>query len=174
MEKKYADQFSYANLESCFDKKVVRVKSKGIDKKSANSFKKDKENELKILERKIQNSTFTFSPYLELLRVKRRDFNPRMLSLPTIRDRIVLSTLKEILHVDFADCVNKELPNSYIRRVKKYLHDNKGHKIYYLKADITQFYDMVSRAMLMNKLEEQISDVDLLAVLKHTCYSSLF
>jgi retron-type reverse transcriptase len=114
MKKKYADQFSYTNLESCFDKKVAKVKSKGIDKKSANSFKKDKENELKILEKKIQSGTFTFSPYLELLRVKRRDANPRMLSLPTIRDRIVLSTLKEILHIEFSDCVNKSLPNSYI------------------------------------------------------------
>lgn len=166
MKKKYADQFSYANLESCFDKKVVKVKSKGIDKKSANSFKKNKENELKILEKKIQSGTFTFSPYLELLRVKRRDANPRMLSLPTIRDRIVLSTLKEILHIEFSDCVNKSLPNSYIRRVKKYLHDNKGHKIYYLKADITQFYDKVNRTILMNKLKERISDADLLAVLK--------
>ncbi|WP_218330968.1 hypothetical protein [Hydrotalea lipotrueae] len=52
MKKKYADQFSYANLESCFDKKVVKVKSKGIDKKSATNFKRDKEKELKIIERK--------------------------------------------------------------------------------------------------------------------------
>ena len=154
MNKKYAEQFSYSNLETCFDKKVVKVKSKGIDKKSANNFKKDIVNELKFLERKIQNGTFTFSPYLELLRVKRRDSNPRMLSLPTIRDRIVLSTLKEILHVDFADCVNKAMPNSYIRRVKKYLQDNKGHRIYYLKADITQFYEKVNRTLLMEKLEE--------------------
>lgn len=67
MKKKYADQFSYANLESCFDKKVVKVKSKGIDKKSATNFKRDKEKELKIIERKIQAGTYKFSPYLELL-----------------------------------------------------------------------------------------------------------
>lgn len=166
MNKKYEDKFSYSNLETCFDKKVVKVKSKGIDKKSASYFKKDKNNELNILERKIKNNTFTFTPYLELLRVKRRDSNPRMLSLPTLRDRIVLSTLKEILHVDFADCVNKDLPNSFIRRIKKYLHDNQGQKIYYLKADITQFYDRVDRNLLMVKLEERITDKDLLSLLK--------
>jgi|GEM_PF-4728488 len=32
MKKKYAGRFSYSNLESCFDKKVGRVKSKDIDK----------------------------------------------------------------------------------------------------------------------------------------------
>lgn len=165
MKKKYANQFSYANLESCFDKKVVKVKSKGIDKKSAINFKKDKEKELKIIDRKIQTGTYKFSPYLELLRVKKRRDFPRLLSLPTIRDRIVLDICKEILHADFSDSVNRQLPNSFIRKIKNYLAKNKNRKIYFLKTDITKFYDEVNRKKLIAELEKQINDADLISVL---------
>lgn len=120
MEKKYANQFSYTSLESCFDKKVFKVKSKGIDKKSAANFKRDKEKDLKIIERKIQSGTYKFSPYLELLRVKKRKDFPRLLALPAIRDRIVLDICKEILHSDFNDCEfsDKDTPKKIYCRQK--------------------------------------------------------
>lgn len=168
MEKKYANQFSYANLESCFEKKVVKVKSKGIDKKSANNFKKDKESELNILERKIQAGTFKFSPYLELLRVKKRNSLPRLLSLPTVRDRIVLDICKDILHSEFDESYKliKRRPNSYIHEIKKYLEKNSGSKIYFLKTDITKFYDEVNREKLIAKLQDKIEDAELIGILK--------
>ena len=65
MTKKYADYFAYNNLEKVFKSKVSKVSSKGIDKKSAENFKRDIATELKIIERKTISGKFHFSPYLE-------------------------------------------------------------------------------------------------------------
>lgn len=162
MTKKYADYFAYNNLEKVFKSKVSKVSSKGIDKKSAENFKRDIATELKIIERKTISGKFHFSPYLEILRVKNRKTIPRMLSLPTIRDRIVLDITKSILHEDFTDCVNRELPNSYIRKVKKFLEKNKTENIYFLKTDIQKFYDEIDREILSTELGKRISDMDFL------------
>ena len=85
-----------------------------------------------------------------------------MLSLPTIRDRIVLVLLKDNLHEYFTDCVNRELPNSYIRKVKKFLEKNKTENIYFLKTDIQKFYDEIDREILSTELGKRISDMDFL------------
>jgi len=158
MIKKYSNYFSHESLEESFNIKVRKVKSKGIDKKSAESFKKNRKEELLNVEKKIEAGSFKFSPYLELLKIKKRNSLPRLLSIPTIRDRIVHDKMKDCLHQEFKDFVNKELPNSYIRKIKKYIEKNEGEKIFYLKTDITKFYDEINREILKTALERVIDD----------------
>jgi retron-type reverse transcriptase len=166
--KKYAEYFAYNNLDTVFKTKVSKVSSKGIDKKSSDNFKLHKASELKIIERKTLSGNFQFSPYLEILRVKNRKSIPRLLSLPTIRDRIVLDVIKSILHEDFSDCVNRELPNSYIRKIKLFLEKNKTNNIYFLKTDIKKFYDKINREILLTELKKRISDEGFLNLVINT------
>ena len=168
MTDKFANYFTLKNLENSFNSKVSKVSSKGIDKKSTENFKSDKANQLEVLERKIKSGTFKFSPYLEILRVKNRESLPRLLSLPTIRDRIILNITKDILHEEFKDSVNRELPNSYIRKIKKFLEKNKkAETIHFLKTDIKKFYDEVDRGILIKKLKKEVTDKSFLNLLKN-------
>lgn len=115
-------------------------------------FELNLDNNLEIIVRKILDGTYRFSPYLEILKLKGRKKHPRIISIPTIRDKIVLLTIKEILHSKFEDSVNRKLPNNYIKDIKRYLIENPGEK-YYLKLDLEKFYDTISHEIILSKLE---------------------
>jgi len=146
------EYFNIDYLKGLFHSKIKKSKSKGIDKISVIDFELNLDNNLEIIIRKILNGTYKFSPYLEILKLKGRKKHPRIISIPTIRDKIVLLTIKEILHFKFEDSVNRKLPNNYIRDIKRYLIQNHGEK-YYLKLDLEKFYDTISHEIILSKLE---------------------
>ncbi|MFM9403722.1 reverse transcriptase domain-containing protein [Myroides odoratimimus] len=141
-------------LKELFYKKIKRSKSKGIDKVSADKFEEDLENNLNIIILKFKSGTYNFSPYLELLKLKGRNKIPRVISIPTIRDKIVLLMIKEILHEVFDSSVNRKLPNSYIRDIKNFLKDDNSEK-FYLKLDLEKFYDTLDHEIIYSKLKAQ-------------------
>lgn len=139
-------------LKSFLEERISLTKSKGIDKLSPLKAFEDDQIDFALVERKISSNIFEFSPYLELLRIKKRDSLPRMLSIPTTRDRVVLLGLKEYLHTRFKSKVNKKLPNSYIRDIKTFQSRNRGKHIYFIKADIESFFAKIDHSLLIEKL----------------------
>lgn len=146
--------FELEYLKELYTRKIKKSKSKGIDKVSIETFEKKLDENLNIIIRKVLDETYIFSPYLEILKLKGRNKIPRVISIPTIRDKIVLLTLKEILHDVFDTDVNRKLPNNYIKDIKKYLDANPGEK-FYLKLDLEKFYDTINRKILMAKLTDK-------------------
>lgn len=151
--------FTVEEIEKVFNSKICKSKSKGIDKRTFKSYDKyQREVLFQEILNKIQNKKYNFSPYLELLRIKRRDANPRVISIPTVRDKIVLSILKEVLHYNFPESINKEQPNSYIRKIKNFLKENQNENLFFLKTDISEFYDKIDRKKLKQKVKKKIKD----------------
>ena len=148
------DIFKKENLEDIFKENFDDTKTKGIDKLNAIGFLNHKKELLNATERKIYDESYTFSPYVEVLKLKGRNKHPRIISIPTVRDRIILFAIKEYLHDLFPDSINKKLPNSFIRDIKKYLSINKKKK-YFLKIDITKYYDTINRKLLLQKLKDK-------------------
>lgn len=148
------EYFNLDFLKELFQTKIKKSRSKGIDKISVVDFEKSLDENLNIITRKVLNGTYTFSPYLEILKLKGRNKFPRMISIPTIRDKMVLLIIKEILHSLFNESVNRKLPNNYIKDIKRYTSNNKGEK-FYLKLDLEKFYDTINHEILLNKLTEQ-------------------
>lgn len=144
--------FHEQNLNKLLEERISHTKSKGIDKLSPIKAFEEDQIDFALVEKKISSNKFEFSPYLELLRIKKRDSLPRMLSIPTARDRVVLLGLKEYLHLHFKDKVNKKLPNSYIRDIKNFQKKNKGKKIFFIKADIESFFAKIDHNLLAKKL----------------------
>lgn len=153
------DYFEIKYLKNLFVKKIKKSKSKGIDKITIDVFEKKLDENLNLIIKKVLNNTYKFSPYLEILKLKGRNKTPRVISIPTIRDKIVLLAIKEILHKTFDKDVNRKLPNNYIKDIKKYLAENPEEK-FYLKLDLEKFYDKINREILLNKLQNKgLSDV---------------
>lgn len=144
--------FRAKNLETLLEEKISLTKAKGIDKLSPIKAFQDDQIDFALVQKKISTNKFEFSPYLELLKIKKRDSLPRMLSIPTARDRVVLLGLKEYLHSHFKSQVNTKLPNSYIRDIKKFISSNKGKKIYFIKADIESFFAKIEHSILIKKM----------------------
>ncbi len=152
-------------LKELFRKKLVDSKAKGIDKKNSLHFEKNIDSEISIITRKVCNGTYNFSPFLEILKLKGRNKTPRVISIPTIRDRVVLLTIKEILHKVFADSVNRKLPNSYIRDIKKFIENSTGNE-YFIKLDIEKFYDNIDRDILIQKLRDRNLNSELIDLIE--------
>lgn len=149
------DKFLELNyLKELFNKKIKRSKSKGIDKISAEKFEEDLDKHLNYIIDKFKSGAYNFSPYLELLKLKGRNKFPRVISIPTIRDKLVLLIIKEILHEKFDSSVNRKLPNSYIREIKNFLKKDTTEK-FYLKLDLEKFYDTLDHDIISSKLKEQ-------------------
>jgi len=112
--------FSNRYLNKVFSEKIIQSKSKGLDKMSAKHFDNIKEDQFEIVITKCLNGTFSFTPYLELLKLKSANKPPRTISIASIRDRLVLYALKDVLTNKFPEGVNKKRPNRYIFELKKY------------------------------------------------------
>ena len=143
-------------LNKIYDEKVRFSLGVGVDRINHESFIQNKDFHLRIINKKCLNGSYRFSPYRELLKLKGRDKIPRVISIATIRDKIVLSVLKEILHEIFPECVNRTLPNNYISEIKKFYEteDNNNYEI--LQIDIKGFYDNINQKILINILQESI------------------
>lgn len=151
--------FHIDEITKVFNEKISKNKSKGIDKKNYKTYQElERKNLFFEINEKIILKKYKFSPYLELLRIKKRNSFPRMISIPTVRDKIVLTILKNILHNTFPESINIEQPNSYIRKIKLFIKKNQNQNLYFLKTDISQFYDKIDRKKLKQKVKKKITD----------------
>ena len=133
---------SIKNIKKVYEQEVSWKNIRGIDRLSIFQFEKHKDLQFKIIHDKRLNSSYNFSPYLEKLRTKGRNRLPRVISLASVRDRIVLAILKNYLHDTFSESVNRTLPNTYVNRIKKFYNTAHFNDIYIYKVDIKSFYDL--------------------------------
>ncbi len=86
--------FTIRSLNEIYKDRIRLNTTKGIDRLSGVQFEKQAKSHIKIIHEKCFKGTYKFSPYLELLRPKGRGKYPRVLAIPTVRDRIVLVTVQ--------------------------------------------------------------------------------
>ena len=99
-------------------KSKLRLKKDGaLDGLTPDTFWKRYERELEVISKRCLEGTYKFSPYLEKLILKGKDKFPRMLSVPSMRDRMVLGALNKYLQDTFPEAVNHEVPNQYNKEV---------------------------------------------------------
>ena len=135
--------FKLKSIKEVFDGKISTQTGSGIDRVSPKKFAEDKHKNCTIIYRKCKKGTYRFSPYVELLQSKGRDKAPRVISYPTVRDRIVLHVLKELLHHLFPDCVNRKLPNNFVKEVCEFAIREKEDNLHFFQTDISKFYDNI-------------------------------
>ncbi len=152
----YRSYFKTDYLENLFDKHVSQKLTRGLDGVSVPAFQEKKRTYIETLAQKIDSDDFVFSPYLEKLKARGRDKEPRVISIPTVRDRVVLLALKNFLHMIFPECIQRRLPNEYVRDVKKYYLDTNKADLCFYKSDIKSFYDTIDQNILIEKIEERV------------------
>ena len=157
--------FSVQNIKKAFTSKISKRASRGIDGTTLKQFDLDKESVL--IHEKCVKGEYKFSPYLQKLVLKGKGKPPRVISIPTIRDQIILFVLKEYLHLVFSSCINKTLPNAVIRDVCSYLKAaSMNQTLCYSKYDVDNFYGSLDQNRLMGLLGEIIHSEQVLSLLK--------
>jgi RNA-directed DNA polymerase len=85
--------FSAAALEAVFEEEFASTTGKGVDRLNGFQFALSAKVLLATASAKCLVGTYRFSPYLEVLKTKGRDKKPRLIGIPTVRDRVVLNQL---------------------------------------------------------------------------------
>lgn len=149
--KYWSKMFCKSHLEEHFNKKIKTSDSMGLDRVTPKKFTTILNQEIEIIIRKSNNLSYHFTNYRQLLFSKGVGKSPRCVCIPTVRDKLTVSVLNELL-VDVYDGKTKSpLPQTVIDEIV----NNAEYYDYFIKIDIKEFYSSIDQEFLKKKLEEK-------------------
>jgi group II intron reverse transcriptase/maturase len=159
------------NLENAWKKVKANRGSGGIDRVSIAQFAKNKEQNLRELHRLLRNKRYRPMP-MKMAYIPKPDKGWRPLGIPTIRDRIVqqalLNTFErfDVFESKFLNCSYGFRPgrnaHQAIEEVERFR--DQGY-VWAVDADIQRFFDTVDHELLMEFVEEEVSDGSVLKLI---------
>lgn len=163
------------NIKKVFDDTIKNKPSIGIDGINIKNYEKKQDSEFELINRKILNKTYNFSFYKEKLISKGKNKFPRIISIPTIRDKIVLKIIFNTLYEIFEDELSNELIHSKINKIKTGIQSGKFDS--YIKTDIENFYPSINHKILIKSLhrktkKEQFIDLLIKSITQETVSKS--
>lgn len=164
VRKQFEKHFSEENLKRIFTDHIVYSGATGIDNLDQYSFRRQLDDQVEILSRKMISGSYKFTKYRLKLVSKGRGKPPREIAIPTVRDRIAMRAMCDFLSERFESSLNLDLPQNLIARVKKDTLSNKYTG--YIKLDVTNFYPSINHNELKSRLRKRIKDDGILEVLK--------
>jgi retron-type reverse transcriptase len=164
----FADFFEPPYLVSLFHQHILNRNTSGRDGVTPAQFASWVNRESVVIQRKVLDGSYRFTPYRELLRVKSAGVPPRLLSAPTVRDQLVLRALKEFLHSVLPSRVDRKPANKLVRQISDIVYTPSRPRRFY-RADITGFYDNIQHKILVEMLKQSIQSEAAL----HLIYSAI-
>jgi RNA-directed DNA polymerase len=149
----WREHITVSRLADHLDRAVGESSTMGRDGQSASTFRKNQQSNLRVLNRTLRHNTHTFSAYREILKSKGAGKAPRVISLPTVRDRIVLRAMAVALN-QFEPTCSIELAQGKIARVVDALKTDRY--THFLKLDVVDFYPSIDHAWLRAALTRAV------------------
>ncbi|WP_024678965.1 reverse transcriptase domain-containing protein [Pseudomonas syringae] len=159
--------FSANSLIFTYRERFKSSLAKGLDRINGFQYSARSENALQVVADKCLNGTFRFTPFLEKLKLKGRGKAPRIIGIPTVRDRVVLHQLHRYLALLFPDNVPKNVASTYVRSVAEDMVDLQGSKTWICCTDIEKFYDSIQQERLLKLLARKIKCDQVLSLVGH-------
>lgn len=164
----FAALFSPLELRAAFESKFASSTGKGTDRLNGFQFASRAAHELSIASAKCLSGQYRFAPFMETLKTKGRDKLPRVIGVPTIRDRVILHQLNKFLSAVYPDRVPKNVASTYVRAISADLQTKVGDDIWVCGTDIKTFYDSIHRDRLSLVLRKRIKCVPALRLIEHS------
>jgi retron-type reverse transcriptase len=157
--------FTESKLRACFNEHIKKSTSMGVDGQSAEHLCDELDAVIPVIVRKVNNGSFRFSAYKEVLIEKGPDQAPRVICIPTNRDKLVIRLLMDILQEQAhkGEAINNQAL-SIVKDIKRQMATDVFNS--FIKLDIKQFYPSVDHTLLFEKLAALFNDEKLLALLK--------
>lgn len=109
---------------------------------------------IQIISKKVLAGTYSFTRYKEILISKGRGKEPRVISIPTIRDKLALAAYHLFLQNVFADTIEEPLLHTIVGGISQKVLS--GQYNGYVKIDITKFYSSINHKILLKKIKRKI------------------
>lgn len=148
----FSEYFSPDYIKNIYDTKIRFSAGVGIDRLTWRDFEKNQPSFHETISEKILNGTYSFSPYLEKLISKGRNKYPRVISLPTIRDKITLTIINKYLQEEFSNCISRTLPNQRIKNIIQFIKVAPP-SLSVVRTDFTNFYGSIEHSILLSRLK---------------------
>jgi group II intron reverse transcriptase/maturase len=158
----YDKVYAPKNLEWAWEKVRSNKGAGGIDRQSIADFEKGKEQHLRELHRLLKEKRY--KPLsLRRVYIPKGNGEKRPLGIPAIRDRVVQQALLNILEPIFEPTFHE---HSYGFRPNRSTHTALGHvvtsmqegKEWVLEIDIRKYFDTVDHELLLDAVNEEVSD----------------
>ena len=160
--KRWEKLFSVEHLKEHFHEKIKGKASVGLDKITVSHFEKNIEAEIDIIHRKVTKGTYHFTRYRQVLFSKGAGKEPRIISVPTVRDKLVASSLNELFVEIFGEQSKSPLPQRVIASIQREL------SIYdcFIKIDVSKFYSSIDHEKLMRIIRRKIRKKEILSLIE--------
>ena len=150
--------FAPEHLRRLFSDRIARSRAAGKDGIRMDIFEDRLSENIEIIHRKVLAETYEFTTYKERLLLKGARSTPRQISIPTIRDRLVLRAVCQILH-DTVPASTGYSPHAVVDRVARTVRSGEGGRAL-VRVDVRNFFPSVRHALLDQELSRfGLSDV---------------
>ena len=166
----YDKVYALRNLERAWEKVRSNKGAGGIDRQTIASFERKKGQRLAELHRLLREKRYR--PHaLRRVFIPKADGGQRPLGIPTIRDRVVQQALLNILEPTFEPLFHEHSDgfrpqrdtHQAIAHVRKAVSEGKE---WIVDVDIRKYFDTVNHEVLLNAVNEEISDGSVLRLLR--------
>ncbi len=163
--------YALQNLRTGFEKVKANGGAAGVDHQTIEVFKSHLDENLERLARSLKEGSYRPQAIKRVWIPKAGSKEKRPLGIPTVRDRVVQTALRNVLEPiferDFAEQSYGFRPNrgckDALRRVSDLL--GRGYT-WVIDADLQSYFDTIPHAPLVAQVEEKVSDGAVIAMLK--------
>ncbi|TFW30150.1 reverse transcriptase domain-containing protein [Duganella callida] len=160
----FQEVFAVDKLREIYEQYISLTSAIGIDRLSRSLFEPTLEREIEFISKKAAAGTYRFSQYKEKLISKGAGKCPRVISIPTYRDRITLRALCNVLKKTFSDSLNVKLPQHTVAELRAALAS--GQYAHFIKVDVTNFYPSIDHAILEAIVGQKIGETEILHLIQ--------
>lgn len=145
---------SQCQLKQTFEEHVRQTGTKGRDNLTPQAFADTAESrgEWRTLSHRLRDGSYVFSPYRLTLISRGREKTPREISIPSVRDRIALRTLAEVLQKVFQDR-RTPVAQQHVSSIRKDLESQSY--THFLRLDVKDFYPSINHEKLMDEIRKR-------------------
>lgn len=133
--------FQPAYLRELFYDRLLASKFRGVDGSSAQVFERDIVNSINFISTRVLAGEYTFSRFKEKLILKGPRSYPRAVSVPTIRDALVLRALCDYIHTAFPTCITRP-PHEHVASAYRAAKASTS-QAQFVRIDVKNFYPSI-------------------------------
>ena len=143
--------FGEASLKALFNSRIIKSRAVGLDGIRLEAFTNRLDEECALIERKVLSGTYTFTRYREKLILKGATRLPRRISIPTVRDRLALRAICNLL-AEAIPGARSAPPHSYLKAIASLIKGT-SEPLSFLRVDVRDFFPSIQHDILLGKLE---------------------
>lgn len=160
----FGEQFSLDNLKEIFEERIAHTATTGKDGVSPDAFEKVIDAELAQALAKIRHRSYRFTTYRQKLVLKGAGKPPREISIATVRDRIVLRAVTNVLIECFSD-KRQAAPHHFIHEISELIKPL-GDDYSFVQIDVRDFYPSIVHEFLMQRLRSRVRTPEFLQLIE--------